>query len=181
MSPVGHSIIGLAFAAVALPPARGRKWQIGLAVAFVAIANLPDWPIPNWGHDRYDISHSIYVNLILIVLAVSVWWAIPLFKSSVRFRCMLLGAGAWLSHLLLDSFYNHGQGIAIFWPFSDGRLNLSIPWFNTLDLTQSAISRHNLSVYLIEFVAYLPVLIIAIIIGTTVRRLPLSSQVENAE
>jgi membrane-bound metal-dependent hydrolase YbcI (DUF457 family) len=131
MSPVGHSLIGLSFAAVALPSVRGRNRQIGLAIAFVAIANLPDWPIPNWGHDRYDISHSFFVNLMLIVLAVSLWRAIPLFKSTIPFRCMLLGAGAWLSHLVLDSFYNHGQGIAIFWPFSDGRINFPIPWFNT--------------------------------------------------
>ena len=94
---------------------------------------------------------------------------------------MVLGSAAWLSHLLLDSFYNHGRGIAIYWPFSDGRLNFSMPWFNTLDLSQSAISQHNLTVYWIEFVAYLLVLIIAIVIGTMVRRLPHFSQVENAE
>ena len=83
---------------------------------------------------------------------------------------MLLGAGAWLSHLLLDSFYNHDHGVAIYWPFSDGRFNLAIPWFNTLDLSQSSISQHNLSVYTIELAAFLPVLIMSVVIGTIARQ-----------
>jgi hypothetical protein len=29
----------------------------------------------------------------------------------------------------LDSLYNHGHGVAIFWPLSDVRLALPIPWF----------------------------------------------------
>lgn len=162
MSPVGHSIVGLAFAAVALPRRVNRKWLIGLPIAFVALASLPDWPIPSWGHDRYDISHSIFVNISLIGLVVLLWCMVPMFRSLIHARCLCLGAAAWLSHLLLDSFYNHSRGVAICWPFSDARLNFPIPWFNTLDLSQSIASPHNLSVYIIEFMAYLPVLIMAV-------------------
>ncbi len=176
MSPVGHSLVGLAFAAVALPASRDWKWQIGLPIAFVALANLPDWPIPNWGHDRYDISHSIYVNFALVAIGCFLVWLIPNLKTIVTWPCILLGAAAWLSHLLLDSFYNHGRGVAIYWPLSDGRLNFSIPWFNNLDLSQSVISRHNMYVYGIEFAAYLPVLIIALAIGTMIRRHSVVSQ-----
>jgi hypothetical protein len=165
MSPIGHSLVGLAFAAIALPVFHDYKWRLGLPILFVALANLPDWPIPNWGHGRYDISHSIFVNLALITLVLLLWRVVPRLNSSFSLRCVLLGAAAWLSHLVLDSFYNHGRGVAIYWPFSDGRLNLSMPWFSTVDLSQSALSQQNLSVYTIEFAAYLPVLIMAVLVG----------------
>lgn len=170
MSPVGHSLIGLSFAAAAFPQSRDPRLQILLPISFVALANLPDWPIPNWGHDRYDISHSIFVNAALIGLVLSFWYSLSRFRSSVNLNCMLLGAGAWLSHLVLDSFYSHDRGIAIFWPFSEGRLNFPMPWFNTLDLSQSVVSRHNLSVYSIELAAYLPILVIVWV----VRRIAIS-------
>ena len=166
MSPVGHSLVGLAFAALALPRNSNWKWRLGLPIVFVAIANLPDWPLPGWGHQRYNISHSVFVNIGLIGLILT----LHQLKPKISFRCLLLGAGAWLSHLLLDSFYNHGQGIAIYWPVSKSSLNFSMPWFNTLDVSQSVFARHNLSVFAIEFVAYLPVLIIALAIGTLIRR-----------
>jgi len=180
MSPVGHSLIGLAFASVALSPSQTRKWKFGLLVSFVALASLPDWPIPNWGHDQYRVSHSVYVNLALIGFVLLLWGAVPYFRSRVTLRCFMLGAGAWLSHLLLDSFYNHNLGIAIYWPFSEGRLNFSMPWFDTLDLTQSAVSPHNLSVYAIEFVAYFPVLIIVVAIQVVIRKWFMGSRKEDA-
>ena len=170
MSPVGHSLVGLSLAAIAMPPSRGRFWKTGLLVSFVALANLPDWPIANWGHDRYDISHSIFVNISLIGLTTLVWLITPRLKSSLPLPCFLLALSAWLSHLLLDSFYNHGLGIAIYWPFSDGRLNFAMPWFNTLDLSQSITSQHNLYVYFIEFIAYGPVLILALVVGKILNR-----------
>lgn len=181
MSPVGHSLVGLAFAAMAMPLFASRKWQIGLPIVFVALASLPDWPIPNWGHDRYDISHSIYVNTMLIGLSILLWRLIPSLRSSVPFQCVAFGTGAWLSHLILDSFYNHGRGVAIYWPFSDGRLNFSVPWFDTLDLTQSIISRHNMSVYAIEFAAYLPVLLTGIMVAAMTKRRSPALRSENTK
>lgn len=170
MSPVGHSLVGLAFATVAMAPSRSVKWRVALAIVFVALANLPDWPIPRWGHDRYDISHSVFVNLTLIVLGLVFWAKVARFRSSIPFRCYLLGAGAWLSHLLLDSFYNHGHGVAICWPVSEARLNFSMPWFDTLELSESVISPHNLSVYAIEFLAYSPVLMITVLAVKLIQR-----------
>ncbi len=152
MSPVGHTIIGLAFAAVAMPSMSGPKRKLTCGVAFAAIANLPDWPIPYWGHQRYLISHSVFVNLALIGIAA------VLLRRRFRAKLILLATGAWLSHLLLDSFYSHGQGIAIYWPVSTGRLNLAMPWFRNLDLSQSPISGHNLSVGLVELLAFAPIL-----------------------
>ena len=162
MSPIGHSLVGLAFASIAISPSCSRIKKVCMPIVFVALANLPDWPIPNWGHDRYDISHSIYVNIALIFLLIFCWSFSPKVRSNLQLRYVLLGGAAWLSHLLLDSFYNHGNGIGVYWPFSDAHLNLSMPWFNTLDLSQSVFGTHNLSVYATEFVAYFPLLLLAI-------------------
>jgi hypothetical protein len=164
MSPVGHSIIGLSFAMLVLP----RRWRFHnsaiSAAIFVVLANLPDLPIPYWGHNRYDISHSIFVNVGLIVLVIFGLQSLPLKQKLLSHHQLILGSMAWLSHLLLDSFYNHGKGIAIFWPFSDGRLNLPIPWFRILDLSYSVWDFRNLSVFGIEFIAYMPILAIAILL-----------------
>ncbi len=169
MSPVGHSMVGLAFAAVAIPSLKGRKAKVLAPTLFVAVANLPDWPIPNWGHDRYQISYSVFVNVAFISFVFACWTALPKLRSAIPTPCMLLGAGAWLSHLVLDSFYNHGRGIAIYWPISKGRLNLAMPWFNTLDLSQSMIARHNLSVCAIEFTAFLPIMIVALTVASKIK------------
>ena len=99
----------------------------------------------------------------------------------MTFQCVVCGAGAWLSHLMLDSFYNHGHGVAIYWPFSNGRLNFSISWFDTLDVTQSIISRHNLSVYAIEFAAYLPVLLTGIMVAAMTKRRSPALRSENTK
>ena len=178
MSPVGHSLVGLAFAALALPKSSSRKRMVILPIVFVALANLPDWPFPNWGHDQYRISHSVFVNLLLIAIAMLVWSMIPWFRSQVPVRFLWMGAAAWLSHLLLDTFYNHGRGLAIYWPFSSGRLNLAIPCFDTLDLSQSIVSRHNLAVYGIEAVIYLPVLFIALVIANSINRFNIAGSSE---
>ncbi|MFK7817440.1 MAG: metal-dependent hydrolase [Planctomycetaceae bacterium] len=164
MSPVGHSLVGLTLATIAGEPKRSRRWKLVTAITFVALASLPDWPLPCWGHDRYDISHSIFVNVGLVTLFLTLWKWIPRINRSVPTRYIAFGITAWLSHLLLDSFYNHGRGVAIFWPFSDGRLKLPIPWFNTLDLSQPILGNHNLSVFVIEFVAYSPLWLVSIIL-----------------
>jgi membrane-bound metal-dependent hydrolase YbcI (DUF457 family) len=163
MSPVGHSLVGLTFATIAAQPNQSYRTRIGIAAAFIALASLPDWPLPNWGHDRYDISHSIFVNLGLVALTVGFWKANLRFRSRVSSRTFFFGIAAWLSHLLLDSFYNHGRGVAIFWPLSDGRLKFPIPWFSTLDLSQPIWGLHNMSVFAIELLAYSPLLVVALI------------------
>jgi hypothetical protein len=35
--------------------------------AFIALSLVPDYRIPNWGHDRYYISHSIFTNALLML------------------------------------------------------------------------------------------------------------------
>jgi len=146
MTPIGHSLMGLSFAAFAVPvsgKASILNWRsFGIACAFVALANLPDWPLPNWGHDRYDISHSVFVNLGLIGLAIM---------------------------LAKVTFYNHGQGIGLFWPVSKQKLSLALPWFENWDLSQPVTAPDNLSVFGIEFLAYFPVLLVALFVSFKLR------------
>jgi len=68
------------------------------------------------------------------------------------------GIAAWLSHLLLDSFYNHGRGIAIYWPLSEGRFELSMPWFSTLHGSW-ALDDHTARVVAIELAFYSPLVL----------------------
>ena len=96
------------------------------------------------------------MNLLLIAVAFLI------LRKRIGKPILVLGATAWLTHLLLDSFYNHNRGIAIYWPFSDSRLNFGMPWFNNLDLSQSPISNDNLWVYIVEAIAFAPVLAVAI-------------------
>ncbi len=152
MSPVGHSLTGLAIGALATRGWRPRDRAIALA-GFVVLANLPDAPLPGWGHDAYHVSHSLAVTLALIATA---GWSL---RRVVPTRLLLAGGMAWLSHLLLDSFYNHGLGIEIGWPITSYRLNLPIPWLQTLELSQSAWSERNLSVGLLEALTFGPFLI----------------------
>ena len=173
MTPMGHSLIGLSFASLALSTpknATNHRWRnCGVALTFVALANLPDWPLPNWGHDRYDVSHSIFVNAGLICTVIAVMKTLATGKWFSQPRFLMLAAMAWLSHLLLDSFYNHGRGIAIYWPVSSQRLNLAIPWFSNWDLSQPVTSPDNLSVFGIEFLAYTPILLGSLLVSYKIR------------
>jgi hypothetical protein len=121
---------------------------------FVVLANAPDLPLPGWGHDRYFISHSVFVTSAAVLIAACAALAImrAMGRQSSR-RLILAGAMAWYSHLLLDTFYNHGKGLAIFWPVSDARIALPLPWFSTMRLPP-IFSSHNVRVWLIEAAAY---------------------------
>ena len=157
MTPVGHSLTGVALAFVALRTASSPTTRriSSTVAAFVLLANLPDLPFPNWGHDRYDISHSLLVIGPLAVAAAAIFLSSQKLTQSVGGRrVVLVGAAACLSHLLLDTFYNHGQGLAMFWPLSGHRVALPIPWFETIK--PPMVSVQNLKIYAIEFASYAP-------------------------
>ena len=82
---------------------------------------------------------------------------------------MLAGAVAWYSHLLLDTLYNHGKGLAIFWPFGSGRVALPIPWFSTLKVIP-LLSSHNLRVAAIEGAVYGTALLLIVAAKTKILR-----------
>jgi len=155
MTTIGHTLTGLAFAVLCVPERwRSRRGRAFALAAFAVLANAPDLSIPGWGHDLYHVSHSLFVNAGLIAVAVLALAASRRARALVGgWPVIACGAAAWLSHLVLDSFYNHGLGIAIYWPLSEGRLNLSMPWFSTLRPSW-ALDAHCLRVALTEIVAY---------------------------
>lgn len=182
MTQTGHTLTGIAIGILSMPTGDASKKKVAHVVAFALLANIPDLPLDNWGHGRYDISHSIFVNLLIIGIAVLA----VTFLRNVRTRIggwpvIVGGTVAWLSHLLLDSFYNHGQGVAIFWPFSDARLSLPIRWFSVVTSLPPPITPQMMQIFLIEFASYLPLVVVAILIRRTriVRRA--ATRVSNVE
>ncbi|BBO35278.1 metal-dependent hydrolase [Lacipirellula parvula] len=153
MTPVGHSLMGLAIGWIAVPAEFSRRAKIVALAAFVALANAPDWPLPGWGHDRYDISHSIFVTLgaITVVAAIATTWLRQ--TRYFSWRLIVGGAAAWLSHLLLDTFYFGRRGLAMFWPMSEARVSLPLPWFTVMQL-KPLVSAHNARVFAIEAAFY---------------------------
>ena len=162
MTQVGHVITGATLGVLCMPQHLSKRVAGAYLVAFALLANVPDFKFKNWGHDRYDISHSVFVNLLIILVVIAGLWLLPRLRARIGGGTVMLGgAASWLSHLLLDSFYNHGMGVAIFWPFSAARLALPIPWFSVLS-SPLPITWQVVQVWAIELVSYLPLLLLAI-------------------
>jgi len=151
MTTVGHSLTGLSIAVLTLPRGKTLLWYLVVGHFFVFFANVPDFPLSGWGHSSYHISHSIFLTALLASL-LAVLLLLPRFSEQVGRKVVIAWTATWFSHMLLDSMYNHGQGIGIFWPFSDAHLTLPLPWFETL--TWPPKSDHNLRVFLIELSVY---------------------------
>lgn len=163
MTTVGHALTGVSLAVVSLPFGRTVLWYIWAGHVYIALANLPDYPFPYWGHSRYDISHSIFVNLVLAAVFVSVIYMWRSLWKELGARVVGMYVVAWMSHFLLDSLYNHGRGVAIYWPFSEATLNLAIPIFSTLR-PNPIFSDHNGRVFLIELAVYGTILFLCVAI-----------------
>ena len=165
MTQVGHALTGTAIGVLCLPKNTSPRYKMIHFAAFIALSLVPDYRIPNWGHDRYNISHSIFVNLLFICGIIVL---LILFKGMRRkiggWIVVTAGAAAWLSHLLLDSFYNHGKGIALFWPFSKARLILPIPWLSVVKSLPPPITPELLKILLIEFVTFSPLVLLAVLL-----------------
>jgi hypothetical protein len=153
MTSVGHTLTGLTIAVAGMPVALERRHRALLLFLCASAASAPDLPMPGWGHSAYHVSHSLFVNAALLGMLALGSRAFP---ESVRPfggpRAFGLFALAWMSHLLLDSFYNHGLGVGIFWPLSDAHLALPIPWFRTLEPPWRTM--RNLRVFGVELIAY---------------------------
>ena len=163
MTPVGHSMVGLSVGVVCMPRWESARAKALFLASFVMLANLPDLPVRNWGHDRYAVSHSLFVNLAIIVPVVIGLRLGRRFAPSIGSWPVLIGgAVAWLSHLLLDSFYNHGEGIRIYWPLWQKSLALPMPWFSSLNSIPPPLDAHTLRICLVEFAFYLPWLLLAV-------------------
>ncbi len=163
MTPVGHSLTGLAIGCLVCPASFSPRGKALTLAVFVVLANAPDLPFPGWGHVRYDISHSIFVTTLGIIVLATLLLSIPWSRRLLTPALVLGGAAAWYSHLLLDTFYRPGDGLAMFWPMSDARVALPISWFEHMNVEQ-LINWHNARVFAIEGVAYGTVLLLAIAI-----------------
>jgi membrane-bound metal-dependent hydrolase YbcI (DUF457 family) len=165
MTSIGHTLAGIAIGIVSMPKSAAAKTKVAHLTAFALLANIPDFPLENWGHDRYDVSHSIFVNLLLIGIVMVLSAFLQKARTQIGgWQVLVGGALAWLSHLLLDSFYNHGLGIALFWPFFEARLILPIPWFSVVYEVPPPITPLMVREFLVELISYLPFVVLAILI-----------------
>jgi len=165
MTPVGHSLFGATVAMAVIPTMAGRWRTCGIVAVCVAAALIPDYRISGWGHYRYEVSHSVLVNLALMVpLALGAYLVGPLRRLVGGGRVVVGVGAAWLSHLLLDSFYNHGRGVGVLWPVSRWRLTLPIPIFESLQSTSRGIDVHMVRIASVELVAYSAVLLVAMMV-----------------
>ncbi len=163
MSPIGHSLVGAAIGVAVIPREMQPKKQASVLVAFIVLANLPDFSLLFWGTKGYIISHSLYVNLVLsILVAILLRSFHSIFPQITSWRVIGGGAMSCLSHLLLDSFYNHGFGIPVFWPLSNAHLALPLPWFGHWPVTPPFITWETLRVSIIEFIFFFPLLLAAL-------------------
>jgi membrane-bound metal-dependent hydrolase YbcI (DUF457 family) len=161
MTFVGHSLMGASLAQAAVPANASWKQWLLIVNIYVLLAFFPDLPLPGWGHSRYFFSHSLFVNLILIIPLACLACYYRSSKGVVSYPLVAGAIVAWLSHFPLDALYNHGQGVAIYWPFSKAVLNLPLPWFTTLDMRQPLNAVHNTRVFLVEALFYLPLFVAA--------------------
>jgi len=159
MTFIGHTLTGLTVGAAVLPGGMSRRRTIVSMAIFALLADVPDFPLPGWGHYDYRFSHSIFVNVALMVIVLAGLGLLRKWKD-VRIPRRLIGAGAmaWCSHLLLDSMYNHGLGIAIFWPVSRESLVLPVPWFSVLESSPPPLNAHTLRVLAVELAFFVPLL-----------------------
>lgn len=164
MTPVGHILVGASLGTLVIPPKTNIIRRISLFFLFVFLALLPDLPLPGWGHQRYLVSHSIWVNLFIILLFLGIIYCFRRVTKHTNlngwflFFCIL----AIFSHLLLDSFYNHGYGIMIFWPFSERSLVLPIPWLSVGHDFSFPPNLEMLKIWFFEFITFGPLLLVSI-------------------
>lgn len=154
MTQVGHVITGAAISVLSVPNRITPRQRTIYTIVFMLLATVPDWPFKNWGHDRYYLSHSLFVTLLFLMLLFIAFYFLRDLRQKIG------GALAWLSHLLLDSFYNHGEGVAIYWPVSSASLALPIPWFEV----GTGPLAHLMRVFLIELISYMPLLLLALLV-----------------
>ncbi len=163
MTTVGHSLTGISIAILFAPKISKVQQKIVYYIIFVICALIPDIEVSGWGHDRYYVSHSIVLMGVIWAILATLSLLIPaLRKRKIYWRLFLGMSLAWLSHYFLDSLYSHGYGVMVMWPISEGRLNFSLPWFDTIP--PFPVSMVHVKIVFIEILCYLPLVGGAILI-----------------
>ncbi|MDJ0783548.1 MAG: metal-dependent hydrolase [Desulfosarcinaceae bacterium] len=161
MTTLGHSLMGLAALTICLPPGITWRGLLPWAILFIALASLPDWPLPQWGHQRLVVSHSLWTNLMLCTLLTATLWRFGP-KSGGSRRILICGALSWLSHLLLDTLYGDLPGVAIYWPFSDRLATLPLPWLKSLSHPPPPFDGAVIQILVLEAITFTPFLLAAL-------------------
>lgn len=169
MTSVGHSLTGLTVAVLFAPKLSGFGDKLRRYALFLFCALIPDIEVHGWGHHRYHVSHSIIVIGVLLALILALAASVQAVrKKGVPWRIFLGCSTAWMSHIFLDSLYNHGKGIKVMWPLSEWRLNFALPWFSTLP--PYPVSLVHVKICLIELAFYAPILTAAIVIRRMIQK-----------
>lgn len=166
MTFVGHSIVGLSIAAASMQNGE-RKNFLAAAAAFVLFANFPDFAfrlIP------YYESHSLFTVLAVLGAGTFSIWILHRRVPGLDWRLILLGNLTVLSHLLLDTFYNHGLGLALLWPLSAVRTALPIPWLSVMQSPFLPVNAGHVKVWALELVTFAPILLLAAAVKMISRR-----------
>jgi hypothetical protein len=163
MTEVGHALVGITIGITGLPNKISNRWKLTIIISLAILSNLPDFPLPFWGHEKYHISHSVFVNSIIAIILSVLLSRNKQLRSHISARIIFLSIFLTLiGHLILDSFYNHGKGVAIYWPFSSATLVLPIPWLSVVP-SLPPITIDHLREYIFEFITFFPFVIMAIV------------------
>src|ERR1700704_2361231 len=137
-SPIGHALAGIAVAwGTDLIPGN-RAWRTapsaaswyrragnGLTLTCALLAAAPDLDL-FFGRFHRTMTHSFLSVAIVALVAGIVAARVPLPPRAMT-RVIVMCAGAWATHLLLDwlsADQSTPRGIQLFWPF-DGRWSIS--------------------------------------------------------
>jgi hypothetical protein len=165
MTTLGHMIVGATIGTIWIPSSQ-RSWRtLCYMVAIIAVANIPDWPLPGWGHHRLSFSHSIFVNMVAMTCIIVIWMRWAGLSAIRRYRnVMMAGTLAWLSHFLLDTLYVD-SGLRMLWPLSNEAVSLPIPWLRTMPHVPPPFDQQILQILGLELITFSPLLIIALFVG----------------
>ena len=128
MPSVGHLAVGLTGARLAAPSGHRSRWPWAILLMCVSLA--PDLDViafslgipyaAPFGH-RGAVHSVVFAGLGASALAL----AAPRFGIP-RARAAAIGGLVMASHGVLDTFTDGGLGVALLWPFTDGRY--FAPW-----------------------------------------------------
>ncbi len=163
MTTVGHSLVGIAMGIAGIPSGSPLWKQSAVIGICVALASMPDWPLPFWGHHHLAVSHSLFVNLLICGTLAWIMSRRDGFRSPEKRLLLIFAASAWLSHFLLDSLYGDIPGVAILWPVSDALVSLPVPWLNTLPHVPPPFGMDIITILGLEALTFSPLVILSLV------------------
>ena len=160
VTSLGHTLVGASIAMLCTPAKYDMRRRLVVILALILIASLPDWPIPGWGHQRLDISHSIIVNmaLLLCLLVAAGGLTGNMLRQNIPLAVGIIIA--WMSHFLLDTLYGDSS-LHMLWPVSKVGVSLPVPWLKTMPHVPPPFDQSIMNILIFETVTFLPLMLIA--------------------